>query len=63
MENAVIYTYNDDSMPQQFLSVGSLFVVGNFQYTIQSLISSGTGEATVYKIADNAGKTFALKLY
>jgi len=47
----------------QGINIGDTIVLRNNTYTIQSLISSGTGEANVYKITDNTGKPFALKLY
>jgi len=67
-ENNNTHTYNDDTHLRVFskthnISTDSTITLKNKNYLIKEIISEGTGEAVIYKIDDDSGRTYALKLY
>lgn len=45
------------------IGVGDKITLRERHFTVTEIISEGTGEAVIYKVADDDQKTFALKLY
>ncbi len=68
-ENENTSHFNDDGDAFKMISkahqisIGDIITLKEKDYRILNIISEGTGEAVIYKIADNKDDIYALKLY